>query len=150
VRIQEVMTKDPACCGSDTPLRDVARLMVQHDCGEIPVIDNDQSRRPVGVITDRDIVVRALAEGRNPMELTAGDCMTSAVITVTSDKSIEECCELMEQHQIRRVPVVDAQGCCCGIVSQADLARRVSERAAGEVVKDVSKPKTAAARGARA
>jgi CBS domain-containing protein len=149
VRIQEVMTKDPACCGADTPLRDVARLMVEHDCGEIPVIDNDESRRPVGVITDRDIVIRALAEGRNPMELTAAECMTDSVITVTQDKSIEECCELMEQHQIRRVPVVDAQGSCCGIVSQADLARRVSERAVGEVVKDVSKPK-AAARGAGA
>jgi CBS domain-containing protein len=144
VRIQEIMTKDPACCGPDTPLRDVASLMVKHDCGEIPVIDNDESRKPVGVITDRDIVIRTVAEGRNPLEMTASECMTGTVVTVTPDQSIDECCQIMEQHQIRRVPVVDAQGSCCGIVSQADVERRVSERAAGEVVKDVSKPKGSA------
>jgi CBS domain-containing protein len=149
VLVQDVMTKDPACCGPTTSLQDVARLMVEHDCGEIPVVENEQSRRPVGVITDRDIVTRSLAQGRNPLELTAADCMSTRLITVTSDKSVEECCEMMEQHQIRRVPVVDAQGCCCGIVSQADIARHVSERAAGEVVKDVSKP-TGATRTARA
>jgi CBS domain-containing protein len=148
VLIEEVMTRDPACCSPDTPLRQVARLMVEHDCGEIPVVENEQSRRPVGVITDRDIVCRAIAEGRNPLELTAGECMTSAVVTVTPDKSIDYCCEVMERHQIRRLPVIDAQGSCCGIVSQADIARRVSERAAGEVVRDVSKPGRAPARAA--
>jgi CBS domain-containing protein len=150
VLIKHVMTNDPACCSPDTSLQEVARLMVEHDCGEIPVVDNEQSRRPVGVITDRDIVCRAIAEGRNPLALTAGECMTTAVVTVTPDMSIEDCCDVMERNQIRRVPVIDAQGCCCGIVSQADIARRVSERAAGEVVVDVSKPRGMTARAAGA
>jgi CBS domain-containing protein len=129
VRVEEVMTKNPTCCGPDTPLRDVARLMVDCDCGEIPVLDS-RSGRPIGVITDRDIVCRTIAEGRNPLELAARDCMTSRVVTVTSDKSIDECCELMERHQIRRILVVDAAGPCCGIVSQADIARRLPPRSA--------------------
>lgn len=144
--VKEVMTTNPACCGPETSLRDVARMMVEHDCGEIPIIDSDEARRPVGVITDRDIVIRSLAEGRNPLDLKAGDCMTTSIVTVRSDDSIEACCDLMEKHQIRRVPVVDAQGACCGIVSQADIARRVSQRAAGEVVHDVSKPSQASTR----
>lgn len=150
MRVDEVMTKNPSCCSPDTPLLDVARMMVECDCGEIPVLDSRQSGRPVGVITDRDIVCRTVAQGRNPLDLTANDCMTSRVVTVTSDKSVDECCELMERHQIRRIPVVDAQGICCGIVSQADIARRVSERAAGEVVRDVSKPSAATGRAAGA
>jgi CBS domain-containing protein len=150
MRVEEVMTKAPACCGPDTSLQEVARLMVECDCGEIPVVDDPQSRRPIGVITDRDIVCRTIAEGRNPLELTALDCMTAEVVTVATGKSVDECCDLMEQHQIRRIPVVDAQGGCCGIVSQADIARRVSEQAAGEVVRDVSKPATTRARTAGA
>lgn len=148
--VKEVMTTDPACCGQDTSLQEVARLMVKHDCGEIPIIDNQQSGRPVGVITDRDIVVRTIAEGRNPLDVTAGECMTRAIVTVRSDQSIEDCCETMEKHQIRRVPVTDTAGRCVGIVSQADIARRVSQRAAGEVVHDVSKPASTSARGAGA
>jgi CBS domain-containing protein len=124
-------------------------MMVDCDCGEIPVIDT-QSRRPIGVITDRDIVCRTIAEGRNPFDLSARDCMTTDVVTISLDKSVDECCELMERHQIRRIPVVDARGACCGIVSQADIARRVSERAVGEVVRDVSKPGGMTARGAGA
>jgi CBS domain-containing protein len=148
VLIKEVMTNDPACCVATMPLQQVARLMVDHDCGEIPVVESNQSLKPIGVITDRDIVCRSLAEGRNPMELTAGDCMTSTVVTIGADKSIEECCNVMERQQIRRVPVVDTSGRCVGIVSQADIARRVSERAVGEVVRDVSKPSGATAAGA--
>lgn len=148
--VKEVMTTNPACCGPETSLQDVARLMVEHDCGEIPIIDSDEARLPVGVITDRDIVIRSLAKGRNPLELKAGDCMTTSIVTVRSDDSVEACCDLMEKHQIRRVPVVDARGACCGIVSQADIARRVSQDAAGEVVHDVSKPSHASTRTAGA
>jgi CBS domain-containing protein len=150
VQVKEVMTNNPVCCEPDTPLRQVAQLMVAHDCGEIPVLDDSRVRHPIGVITDRDIVTRTVAEGRNPLELSARECMTTTVVTITPDRSVNDCCELMERHQIRRVPVVDAQGALCGIVSQADIARRVSERAAGEVVRDVSKPGAAAARAAGA
>lgn len=123
------------------PLRDVARLMVDFDCGEIPVVDR-QAKRPIGVVTDRDITCRAVANGRNPLDLSAKDCMTSPVVTVTPDTSVEECCRTMEEHQIRRVPVIDEAGSCCGIVSQADLALRTDAEHTAEVVKEVSRHQT--------
>ena len=138
MKVKEIMSKDPACCTRETSLQDVAILMVEHDCGEIPVVDSMQSKRPVGVITDRDITVRSVALGKNPLELRARDCMSSPAVTVTPESSLDECCRLMEENQLRRIPVVDETGCCCGIVSQADIARNASEDDAGEMVKEVS------------
>jgi CBS domain-containing protein len=132
------MSTNPACCGPETSLQDVARMMVDHDCGEIPVVDRDN--RPVGVITDRDITCRTVAQGRNPLELHARDCMSSPVVTGTPDMDVDECCRKMEHHMIRRLPIVDAQGSCCGIVSQADIARSASARDTAELVRDVSAP----------
>jgi CBS domain-containing protein len=137
MRVEEIMTKDPACCSPDTTLVDVARMMVDHDCGEIPVVQN---KKPVGVVTDRDITARVVAAGRNPLDLTARDCMSSPVITVTTGTSVDDCCKTMEQHQIRRVPVVDASGCCCGMVAQADIAKHAPPREVAEVVREVSQP----------
>ncbi len=107
MKIQEIMTPNPACCGPETNLGEVARLMVDHDCGEIPVVRNG---KPVGVITDRDIAARAVAAGRNPLEMKASDLMSSPVITVTPSTDVDDCCDTMEEHQIRRVPVVDDAG----------------------------------------
>ena len=140
MQVKEIMTRDPACCTPDTPLQEVARLMVEHDCGEIPVVDSRESFKPVGVVTDRDICCRTVAEGKNPLEMTAGDCMSTPCVTVTEDDSVDECCRFLEENQIRRVPVVDQGGRCCGIVAQADIARRASEQDAADVVKEVSQP----------
>ena len=139
MHIRELMTSNPACCTPDTPLQEVARMMLQCDCGEIPVVDSRESMRPIGVITDRDITVRVVAEGKNPLEMRASDCMTRPCITVGADASIMDCIHLLEEHQIRRIPVVDMRGRCCGIVSQADVARRIDHHAA-EVLKQVSQP----------
>jgi CBS-domain-containing membrane protein len=139
MKVKEIMSKEPACCTRESSLQDVAILMVEHDCGEIPVVDNMQSKRPVGVVTDRDITIRTVALGKNPLELRARDCMSSPAVTVTPDTSLDDCCTLMEENQLRRVPVVDETGCCCGIVSQADIARHASKSDAGELVKDVSR-----------
>jgi CBS domain-containing protein len=146
MRVRELMTDYPVCCDPQMLLGDVARLMVDHDCGDIPVVESGTSRRPIGVITDRDIVCRAVAEGRNPLELRAEDCMSTPVISVTPDTDIEDCCRAMEEHQIRRVPVVDEAGSCCGVVSQADIARAGSRKLAGEVVKEISRPTSTASR----
>jgi CBS domain-containing protein len=81
-----------------------------------------------------------VARGRNPLDLTAGDCMTTPAVIVTSLASLDECCEVMEEGQIRRVPVVDDEGRCIGIVSQADIARHGSDRITAEVVHRVSEP----------
>jgi CBS domain-containing protein len=137
--VGEFMTRDPACCTPDTRLQDVAKLMVQHDCGEIPVIEKSVDKRLVGVITDRDIVARAVAKGKSPLDVTADACMSSPVVTVTAEMSLEECCRVMEEHKIRRVPVVDVNGACCGIVAQADIAAMAPPRETAELVKEVSR-----------
>ena len=117
---RDVMTPDPVCCSPTATLDQVAQLMAANNCGEIPVIDTTD--RPIGVITDRDIVCRVVAEGKNPGAHTVESCMTSSVVTVRADASIDEVVAMMEDHQIRRVPVVDDSGCLAGIISQADIA----------------------------
>jgi CBS domain-containing protein len=139
MNVSEIMTKDPACCTPDTSLQDVAKMMVDSDCGCIPVVDSEDSKMPVGMITDRDITCRVVAKGQNPLDLTAQDAMTTTVVSVTPDTSVEDCCNLMEESQIRRVAVVDENGACCGIVAQADVANNASESKTAEVVQEVSK-----------
>ena len=138
--VRDLMTSNPACCTMDTPLQDVARLMVDCDCGEIPVVERADLKRPVGVVTDRDIVCRAVAEARNPLSMSAGDVMTTPAVTVREDDDLDTVKGLMETHQIRRVPVVGREGAICGIVSLADIARRDSRKDVGEVVRQVSIP----------
>ncbi len=110
MNVKDLMTSDPACCTPDTPLAEVARMMVSHDCGEIPVVAGSSDMRPVGVVTDRDIVIRTLASGINPLDKAARDCMSTPAITVSIDTSLDECCDLMESHQVRRIPVIDDHG----------------------------------------
>ena len=139
MRAEEIMTRDPATCTPETRIQDVAHLMLEHDCGEIPIIDDRETRRLVGVITDRDIAVRAVAEGRSPTDTRASEVMSSSVVTGTSDASLDECLELMERHQIRRLPIVDKDGRCIGIIAQADIALRGKDRKTGELVEDISR-----------
>jgi CBS domain-containing protein len=145
MQVKEVMTADPACCISETGLQEVAKMMIDHDCGEIPVVENEKTRLPIGVITDRDIVCRTVAQGLNPLDLTVADCMSKPCVTVTPDMSVEECSRIMEENKVRRVPVVDAAGSCCGIVALADIALHARRSVAAEVVKEVSEPTAAAA-----
>src|SRR5205814_4509392 len=102
---RDVMTPDPACCTPNTTLDEVAKLMAQNDCGEIPVVD--PADQIIGVVTDRDIVCRVVAEGKNPMAYTAETCMSGPVVTVRTDARLDEVVATMQKHQIRRVPVVD-------------------------------------------
>lgn len=139
MKVKEIMTKDPACCTTDSSLQEAAKMMKDNDCGCIPVVESKDSGKPVGVITDRDICCRTVAEGKNPLNLTVGDAMTSNVETIKADSSVEDCCNLMEEKQIRRVVVVDDNGGCCGIVAQADIAINANEHKTAEVVQEVSK-----------
>ena len=134
---KEIMTPSPQCCSRETTLNEVANLMVEADCGEIPVTDS--ANRLVGVITDRDIVCRVVAKGKNPSAVTAGEVMTEPVVCVKEDTSLQDVMSVMEENQIRRVPVVDATGCCCGIISQADVALNARDGQVGEMVREVSK-----------
>ena len=136
--VRSVMTATPAFCTTDTPLQEVARMMADNDCGLIPVVD--ASKVPIGVVTDRDIAVRIVAKGRDVRTSSAADCMSTPVTTVTDDSGLTECCDAMETHQVRRVPVVDAKGHLCGIVSLADVALSGRDQKIAEVVKHVSEP----------
>lgn len=140
--VREVMTRDPVCCTPDARLSQVARMMVEQDCGAIPVVESERSRKLVGVVTDRDIVCRTVAEEKNPLEMTAESCMSTSVVTIAPEASIKECCQQMEQHQIRRIAVVDQSGSCCGLVAQADLAMKAPKEEAAEVVEEVSQPQS--------
>ena len=141
---REIMTPDPACCAPTTMIDDVAKMMVHNDCGEIPVVDSTD--QVIGVVTDRDIVCRVVAEGRNPMAYPAETCMSQPAITVAEDVSIHDVVATMEKHQIRRIPVVDSQGCCTGIISQADIAWAESQHDVAELVREVSRDTGPAAR----
>ena len=138
MKVKDIMTTEPACCTPDSPLQEAAQMMVDHDCGEIPVVDNLKNYTPVGVITDRDITCRVVAKGLNPLEMQVGDHMTASPISVMPDDSLDECYRVLEENQIRRVPVVDEAGKRCGIVALADIAERASKADSGEVLQQVS------------
>jgi CBS domain-containing protein len=134
---RDVMTPDPACCTPNTTLDEVAKMMARNDCGEIPVIDTGD--QIVGVVTDRDIVCRVVAEGKNPVAYTAETCMSGPVVTVRTDAPLDEVVATMEKHQIRRVPVVDERESCVGIISQADVSWAGTPNEVGELVREVSR-----------
>jgi CBS domain-containing protein len=136
-RVQDVMTEMVGCCTPDTSLQDAAKMMVDYDCGCIPVIEDPANRSLVGVVTDRDITLRTVAQGRDPLQMRVGEVMSSPVYSVSPETSLDECCRVMEDHQVRRVPVVNGGG-CCGIVAQADIATKGGQRRAAKVVQEVS------------
>ena len=140
MQVKEIMTPDPFCCTADTSLEEVAKAMVEHDCGEIPIVRTSKDRTLVGVVTDRDIVCRLVAQGINPVDEAAESCMSTPVVAVRETTPLEECARIMEESQIRRVPVVNGGGMCCGIVAQADIAKNASRKITAELVKDVSQP----------
>lgn len=137
MEIRELMTKDPACCSTSDSVKEAASLMVRNDCGQIPVTDAEGQL--VGVITDRDIACRCVAQGKTA-DTNVDEIMSSSPVTVSIDASIAECCKTMEDNQVRRLPVVDDTGKCCGIVSQADIARHADEHQTGDLVREVSEP----------
>lgn len=138
MKVKEIMTKNPTCCTDTTSLHDVAQLMAEYDCGCIPVVDDMENKRPIGMITDRDITIRSVAHNKNPLQMIVGEVMSGGPITVTSEMSVDDCCEVMEKNQVRRVPVVDGKGAICGLVAQADIARSGTEHEVAELVKDIS------------
>ena len=140
MQVREIMTTNPACCTADASLEEVAKAMVEHDCGEIPIVRSSTDKSLLGVVTDRDIVCRLVAQGRNPVDEAAEACMSSPVVSVRESTPLEECAKLMEDNQIRRVPVVNGGGMVCGIISQADIAKNASRKITADLVKDVSQP----------
>ena len=120
MRVKNFMTRDPACCLPQASLQEVAHLMIEKDCGAIPIVEDVELKIPVGIITDRDIAVETVAHGKNPLEMSAAEIMSFPPVTVTPDTTITRCLELMEENKIRRIIVVDEAGGCCGIVAGRD------------------------------
>lgn len=138
MRVREIMTGSPTFCTPDTILQAAAKMMCDGDCGEIPVLENARTMKPVGVITDRDIACRAVAEGKNPREAVVSQFMTSPAMYVSPDLEVEDCVDVLQHNKIRRILVVDDKGRCVGIVSQADIARRLGPVRTGELVREMS------------
>lgn len=134
MRVAEIMTSEPVCCSEGTSVQEAAALMEEHDCGCLPVVDQDE--RVVGVVTDRDIACRCVGQGKDP-DTAVGEVMTRGAHCCGPDDDVREAERVMSEGQVRRVPVVDEGGCCVGMVGQADVARADE---AGDVVEKVSEP----------
>jgi CBS domain-containing protein len=136
MKVEDIMTSNPVTCMADTSIRQAAEWMVECDCGALPVVDSDN--RPLGVITDRDITCRIVAQGRDPYDFMVGDAMTQHVATVYRDTPVEECLELMENTQVRRMVVLDDDDTVCGMVAMSDVARAVQPEQTAELVREIS------------
>ncbi|MBZ5524499.1 MAG: CBS domain-containing protein [Acidobacteriia bacterium] len=139
--VENIMTKEPQCCSPEDTVQVVAQLMKKLDVGAIPVIADQVSKRLVGIITDRDLCITAMAEGKDPRTTKIAPYFTKTVVTCMPGDTLEVCEQKMKLNKIRRILVVDAQYKCLGIVVQADLARVEKPEAFRELVAEISKPK---------
>lgn len=142
MKVRELMTAGPCCCSPDQSIQAVAKMMADHDCGSVPVVE---SGRVVGIVTDRDLAVRAIAQGMEP-DTEVREVMTASPQCCGEDDEVATVERVMGERQVRRIPVVNADGGCVGIVSQADLARaarsgsRLSDREVAATVGRISEP----------
>lgn len=137
MKAKELMTPTPKVCTSDDRIVDVARMMRDYDVGSLPVVENSGTNRLIGIITDRDIVVKCLAVGGDPKRTTAGELAQGTPVTVSADTDIRDVMRKMEEHQIRRVPIIDDHRRLVGMISEADLARNLPEKEVGRFVEAV-------------
>jgi CBS domain-containing protein len=137
------MTKDVVTCTPQNTIVEVARLMKTEDIGPILIVDNEQSRTLVGIMTDRDIVIKVIADGQDPKTTPVGEAMSKKLVTCRPDDDVDVAMKAMAQFQLRRIPVVGDNMTLLGIISQADVATRVdAPERTGEVVKEISEETT--------
>jgi CBS domain-containing protein len=138
-KCSEVMTKDLVCCLPNDSVAEAAQLMKNENIGSIPVIENEQSQTLVGIVTDRDLTLTIVAEGRDAKSTSVEEVMTRTLVTCFADDDLEKALGAMAEHQLRRIPVVDNDNKIVGIIAQADVATRVDEpEKTGEMVKEIS------------
>jgi len=136
-KVRDVMTDRPHCVTPETPVSQAAELMASEDIGALPVLENDEI---AGVVTDRDIVVRAVAKGKDPRGMPVREVSTREVITVGKEQDLSDALQLMATHRVRRLPVVNEENRLVGVVAQADIALIAREKTVGEVVGQISTP----------
>jgi CBS domain-containing protein len=134
--IRDLMTTNPRSLESGSTVMEAARLMRDEDAGLIPVVEGEKL---VGTVTDRDIAIRVVAEGKSPESITVGEIASRKLVTIDPQQDLDEALRLMARHQIRRLPVVEEDGRLVGIVAQADIARNASDAKTGDLVEDISK-----------
>jgi CBS domain-containing protein len=144
MKVSEIMTKNPRTVSPDTPVSEAARVMKEEDVGLVPVVERvggaETRGRLVGVVTDRDIAIRHVAEGRTG-DSPVSDVMSGGVRTCSPDDSVDDAMDLMGREQIRRIPIVDERGALVGVVAQADLARMAkNDKKVEETVEKISQP----------
>jgi len=142
MRARDIMTRDPSCLRRDDTARTAAQVMRDNDCGVVPIVDD--GRRVIGVVTDRDLAIRAIAAGKGP-DTRLADVMTTNVHCCSQDDDLRDVERKMAELQVRRICIVDAGGRCMGIISQADIARAardntVTEQEVALVVEQISEP----------
>ena len=136
------MTKDPTCCVPSDTAQHAAKIMRDENTGVVPIIENEQSRKVVGIVTDRDLCMNIVAEGRDPRTTQVHESMTTTVVACSPQDSVDKATELMRENQIRRIPVIDDQHQLVGIVAMADIVGRADLRTTEthETLKTVSAP----------
>jgi CBS domain-containing protein len=138
MKAKEIMSKTPTVVTPDTSVQEAARMMKSQDVGVLPVVDSQGSRRLVGLITDRDIAIRVVAEGRT--SATVSDAMSSNLKTAKPDDSVKDVMDLMGSEQVRRIPIVDDSGAIVGIVAQADIVLEGDDKRAERTIEKISQP----------
>ena len=133
--IRELMTSNPRTVSPDQTVVDAAKVMREVDTGIVPIVEGD---RLVGVVTDRDITIEVVAQGKDPQSTNVTDAASRDLVTVDPQQDLDEALRLMAKHQVRRLPVVEEDGKLVGIVAQADVARHGDDARTGEVVEQIS------------
>jgi CBS domain-containing protein len=138
-KCNEVMTKNPVCCLPNDMVAKVAQLMKRENVGSIPVIENDQTKKLVGIVTDRDLALKIVAEGLNAKSTKVEAVMTRKLVTCHAGDDLQKALDAMAEHQLRRIPVVDNDNKLVGIIAQADMATRADQpEKIAEMVKEIS------------
>jgi len=139
-KCNEVMTKNPVCCLPDDMVAKVAQLMKRENIGPIPVIENEQTQKLIGIVTDRDLALKIVAEGRDAKSTKVEAVMTRKVVTCRAEDDLQKALDAMSEHQLRRIPVVDNDNKILGIIAQADVATRVNQpEKTAAMVKEISR-----------
>jgi CBS domain-containing protein len=133
--VRDAMTSNPRSIEPSTTVTEAARLMKTEDVGSLPIVDGDQL---VGMVTDRDVVIRVVAEGKDLQSTTVGEIASRDLVTVDPEQDLDEALRLMAQHQVRRLPVAEEDGRLVGILAQADVAREGKDAKTGQVVQEIS------------
>ena len=138
-KCNEVMTKNPVCCLPDDSVAKAAELMKSENIGSIPVIENEQNQKLVGIVTDRDLALKIVAEGLDAKSTKVEAVMTHKVVACRADDDLQKALDAMAEHQLRRIPVVDNDNKILGIIAQADVATRIDQpEKTAEMVKEIS------------